>query len=153
MDVHDRIERKVLLKAPHERVWQALTDAEQFGSWFGIDLKGKQFVAGQAIAAQITFPGYEHVKWNARIERLEPQKLFSFSWHPYAIEEGIDYDSETPTLVEFALEDHTEGTLLRVVESGFLAVPQARREKAFKMNSRGWDEQMNNIEVHLRKSP
>ncbi|MBT2374744.1 SRPBCC family protein [Pseudomonas fluorescens] len=153
MDVHDRIERKVLLKAPHERVWQALTDAEQFGSWFGIDLKGKQFVPGQAIAAQITFPGYEHVKWNARIERIEPQKLFSFSWHPYAIEEGIDYDSETPTLVEFALEDYAEGTLLRVVESGFLTIPQSRREKAFKMNSRGWDEQMNNIEIHLTKFP
>jgi len=153
MDVHDRIERKVLLKAPHERVWQALSDAEQFGSWFRIDLKGKQFVAGQAIAAQITFPGYEHVEWNARIEKLEPQKLFSFSWHPYAIEEGVDYDTETPTLVEFTLEDRTDGTLLRVVESGFLTIPEARREKAFKMNSRGWDEQMNNIEAHLTKSP
>jgi uncharacterized protein YndB with AHSA1/START domain len=153
MDVHDRIERKVLLKAPHERVWQALTDAEQFGSWFGIDLKGKQFVAGQPIAAQITFPGYEHVKWNARIEHIEPQTRFSFSWHPYAIEEGIDYDTETPTLVEFSLEDHTEGILLRVVESGFLTIPQARREKAFKMNSRGWDEQMTNIESYLAKYP
>ncbi|MFC6336281.1 vanillate O-demethylase oxidoreductase VanB [Pseudomonas sp. CCM 7891] len=149
MDVPDRIERKVLLKARREQVWQALTDAEQFGNWFGIALSGKQFVAGQSIEARITFPGYEHVVWKARVERLEPQTRFSFSWHPYAVEEGVDYGSETPTLVEFTLEDHPEGIWLRVVESGFTAIPKARREKAFKMNSRGWDEQMNNIEAYL----
>jgi uncharacterized protein YndB with AHSA1/START domain len=152
MDVSDRIERKVLLKAPRERVWQALTDAEQFGSWFGIALEGKRFVAGQPIEARITFPGYEHVVWNAKIERLDPQTLFAFSWHPYAVDKAVNYDAETPTRVEFTLEDHAEGILLRVVESGFDAIPGDRRQKAFKKNSRGWDEQMNNIEDYLAKS-
>ena len=124
MHVLDRIERKVLLNASRKQVWDALTDAEQFGSWFGIALKGKTFVAGQTIEAPITYPGYEHVVWKARIERILPQTLFSFRWHPFAVEEGVDYDQETPTLVEFTLEDRAPGILLRVVESGFDAIPR-----------------------------
>lgn len=152
MHESNEIKRKVLLNAPRQRVWEALTDAEQFGSWFGIALKGKQFAPGRAIEAQITYPGYEHVVWKAKIERLEPQTRFSFSWHPYAVDKDADYDAETPTLVEFTLEAHAEGILLRVVESGFDAIPQARRQKAYKKNSRGWDDQMNNIEDYLAKS-
>ncbi len=149
MHVSDRIERKVLLNAPRKKVWEALTDAEQFGRWFGIALKGKTFVAGETIEAPITYPGYEHVIWKAKIERILPQTRFSFSWHPFAVEKGFDYDKETPTLVEFTVEDRAPGILLRVVESGFDTVPEARRLKAFKMNSRGWDEQMRNIESYL----
>ncbi len=153
MHVLDRIERKVLLNASRKQVWEALAHAEQFGSWFGIALQGKAFIAGQTIEAPITYPGYEHVIWKAKVERILPQTLFSFWWHPFAVEEGVDYDSETPTLVEFTLEDHAPGILLRVVESGFDAVPAARRQKAFKMNSRGWDEQMGNIEAYLNQAP
>jgi len=152
MHESNEIKRKVLLNAPRERVWEALTDAEQFGSWFGIELAGKRFAAGQPIKAKITYPGYEHVVWNAKIERIEPQTLFSFSWHPYAVDNDANYDVETPTLVEFTLEDHAEGILLRVVESGFDGIPVARRQKAFKKNSRGWDDQMTNIEDYLAKS-
>jgi uncharacterized protein YndB with AHSA1/START domain len=152
MHVLDRIERKVLLNASRKHVWEALTNAEQFGEWFGIALKAKIFVAGETIEAPITYPGYEHVVWKARIERILPQTLFSFWWHPFAVEKGIDYDQETPTLVEFTIEDRAPGILLRVVESGFDKVPQARRLKAFKMNSRGWDEQMGNIENYLDKA-
>lgn len=152
MHESNEIKRKVLLNVPRQRVWDALTDAEQFGSWFGIALKGKQFAAGRAIEAPITYPGYEHVVWKAKIERLEPQARFSFSWHPYAVDEGVDYDAEPPTLVEFTLEDHAEGILLRVVESGFDRIPDVRRQKAYKKNSRGWDDQMNNIEEYLAKS-
>ena len=152
MHVLDRIERKVLLNASRKQVWEALTDAEQFGSWFGIALSGKSFVAGQILEAPITYPGSEHVIWKARIERILPQTLFSFRWHPFAVEEGVDYDQETPTLVEFTIEDRAPGILLRVVESGFDAVPEARRQKAFKMNSRGWDEQMGNIETYLSQA-
>lgn len=148
MHVLDRIERKVLLNASRKQVWAALTDAEQFGSWFGIALKGKSFVAGQTIEAPITYRGYEHVVWKARIERILPQTLFSFWWHPFAVEPGVDYDQETPTLVEFTLVDRAPGILLQVVESGFDTIPEARRQKAFKMNSRGWDEQMANIETY-----
>ncbi|WP_395608265.1 SRPBCC family protein [Pseudomonas sp. B22129] len=152
MHVLDRIERKVLLNASRKHVWEALTDAEQFGSWFGIALKGKTFTAGETLEAPITYPGYEHVVWKAKIVRILPQTLFSFQWHPYAVEAGVDYDNETPTLVEFTLEDRAPGILLRVVESGFDAVPEARRQKAFKMNSRGWDEQMGNIETYLNQA-
>ncbi|MFK3820702.1 SRPBCC family protein [Pseudomonas yamanorum] len=153
MHESNEIKRKVLLNASRQRVWDALTDAEQFGSWFGIALKDKQFAAGRAIEAPITYPGYEHVVWKAKIERLEPQARFSFSWHPYAVDKEVDYDTEAPTLVEFTLEDHGEGILLRVVESGFDGIPDARRrQKAYKKNSRGWDDQMNNIEEYLAKS-
>ena len=152
MHVLDRIERKVLLNASRKHVWDALTDAEQFGSWFGIALKGKTFEAGRTIEAPITYPSYEHVIWKAKIERILPQTLFSFWWHPFAVDAGVDYDKETPTLVEFTIEDHAPGILLRVVESGFNAVPEARRQKAFKMNSRGWDEQMSNIENYLNQA-
>ncbi|WP_294739398.1 SRPBCC family protein [uncultured Pseudomonas sp.] len=152
MHESNEIKRKVLLNAPRQRVWEALTDAEQFGNWFGIALKGKHFAPGRAIEAPITYPGYEHVVWKAKIEHLEPQARFSFSWHPYAVDNDVDYDTETPTLVEFTLEDHAEGILLRVVESGFDGIPDARRQKAYKKNSRGWDDQMNNIEEYLAKS-
>ncbi|WP_312775310.1 SRPBCC family protein [Pseudomonas rhodesiae] len=150
MHVLDRIERKILLNASRKKVWDALTDAEQFGQWFGIALKGKAFVEGEIVEAPITYPGYEHVVWKARIERILPQTLFSFSWHPFAVDDTIDYDKESPTLVEFTIEDHAPGILLRVVESGFNEIPNARRQKAFKMNSRGWDEQMGNIENFLK---
>ena len=152
MHVLDRIERKVLLNASRIQVWEALTQAEQFGEWFGIALKGKTFIAGETIEAPITYPGYEHVVWKARIERILPQTLFSFWWHPFAVEEGGEYDKETPTLVEFTIEDRAPGILLQVVESGFDSVPEARRQKAFKMNSRGWDEQMRSIENYLSQA-
>ncbi|MDQ0739574.1 SRPBCC family protein [Pseudomonas sp. W4I3] len=151
MHVLDRIERKVLLNASRKQVWEALTNAEQFGDWFGIALKGKTFAVGETIEAPITYPGYEHVVWKAKVEGILPQTLFSFWWHPFAVDDSIDYDKETPTLVEFTIEDRAPGILLRVVESGFDKVPQARRQKAFKMNSRGWDEQMGNIENYLNK--
>lgn len=149
MHVLDRIERKVLLNASRKQVWEALTDAEQFGNWFGIALKGKTFKAGETLEAPITYPGYEHVIWKARIERILPQTDATRTRTVFAVEKGVDYDQETPTLVEFTIEDRAPGILLRVVESGFDAVPEARRQKAFKMNSRGWDEQMGNIETYL----
>ena len=152
MHVLDRIERKILLNASRKKVWDALTDAEQFGQWFGIALKGKVFVEGETVEAPITYPGYEHVIWKARIERILPQTLFSFRWHPFAVDDTIDYEKENPTLVEFTIEDHAPGILLRVVESGFNEIPDARRQKAFKMNSRGWDEQMGNIENYLNQA-
>lgn len=151
MHVLDRIERKILLNASRKKVWDALTNAEQFGKWFGVALEGKTFVEGQIIEAPITYPGYEHVVWKASIEKILPQTLFAFRWHPFAVDKNVDYDKETPTLVEFTIEDRAPGILLRVVESGFNAVPEARRQKAFKMNSRGWDEQMGNIENYLKK--
>ncbi|MFW0757456.1 SRPBCC family protein [Pseudomonas sp. H11T01] len=152
MNTSDHIERKVLLNVPRSRVWAALTDAEAFGDWFGVALKGQRFVAGQRTQGKITYPGYEHLVWDVLVDRIEPELVFSFRWHPYAVDSGVDYSAEPTTLVRFELEDLEDpggGTLLQVVESGFDGIPAERRLKAFRMNSRGWDEQMSNIETYL----
>ena len=148
----DRIERSILLKAPRARVWRALTQAEEFGAWFGVRLQGKTFAAGTRVRANITHPGYEHVLFDIHVERMEPQRLFSWRWHPAPIEKDRDYSAEPTTLVVFELEDAPGGTLLRVVESGFDQVPPARRLEAFRLNSGGWEAQMENIEKHVATS-
>jgi uncharacterized protein YndB with AHSA1/START domain len=148
----DRIERRILLKAPRARVWRALSNAEEFGNWFGVRLQGKTFAPGQRTQGQITYPGYEHVVFEVWIERMEPGKLLSWRWHPAAVEPNVDYAAEPTTLVVFELEDAQGGTLLSVVESGFDKIPPHRRLDAFRMNSGGWDEQMKNIEQHVAAS-
>ena len=152
MHSSDRIERKILLKAPRSHVWRALASAEAFGQWFGVALEGKRFVAGERTQGQITYPGYEHLVWDVLVERVEPERVFSFRWHPYAVEPQVDYSQESETRVQFDLEDMDGGTLLKVVDSGFDSLPEARRLKAFRMDSRGWDEQMANIEAFLSKT-
>jgi uncharacterized protein YndB with AHSA1/START domain len=145
----DRIEREILLKAPLARVWRALSNAEEFGDWFGVALKGKTFAAGQRVQGQITYPGYEHLVFDVLIVNMEPERLLSFRWHPGAVDPSVDYSKEPTTLVEFELKEVEGGTLLRVVESGFDKIPPSRRLEAFRMNSGGWDEQMKNIERHV----
>jgi uncharacterized protein YndB with AHSA1/START domain len=145
----DRIERNILLKAPRSRVWQALSNAEEFGDWFGVALKGETFSAGKRVQGHVTHPGYEHVVWDVLIERLEPERLLSWRWHPAAVEPSIDYSNEPTTLVVFELKEVEGGTLLSVVESGFDSLPPSRRLDAFRMNSGGWDEQMRRIERYV----
>ncbi|WP_046658206.1 SRPBCC family protein [Lysobacter capsici] len=145
----DRIERQILLKAPRAKVWHALTDAESFGQWFGVKFQGQRFVPGEVTQGAITYPGFEHLLMRVVVRELQPQRLFSFNWHPYAVDPTVDYSTEEPTLVEFTLEEVEGGTLLRTVESGFDKVPAARREEAFRMNSGGWDEQIGNIERYV----
>lgn len=145
----DRIERNILLKAPVSRVWRALSNAEEFGDWFGVALKGKTFTAGARAQGHITYPGYEHVMFDVLIERMEPERLLSFRWHPYAVDPSVDYSKEPTTLVVFELKEVEGGTLLKVVESGFDNIPPSRRLEAFRMNSDGWNEQMKNIEKHV----
>jgi uncharacterized protein YndB with AHSA1/START domain len=147
----DHIEKTIDLKAPVSRVWKALTDYREFGAWFRVKLEGP-FVPDKASAGQITYPGYEHVRMQVIVQKIEPERLFSFTWHPYAIELDIDYSKETPTLVEFTLEPTPTGTLLRVVESGFDKIPKHRRDEAFRMNEGGWEEQMRNIARHVRQA-
>ena len=146
--MNDRIEKTVDLKAPVSRVWQALTDHEEFGKWFRVKLDGP-FAPGQVSRGNIAYPGYEHLKWEAVVQKMEPERLFSFSWHPYAIDPKQDYSSEVPTLIEFTLEKTATGTLLRLVESGFDKIPDKRRLEAFRMNGIGWSEQMKNIAHHV----
>jgi uncharacterized protein YndB with AHSA1/START domain len=145
----DRIERNIVLKAPRSRVWRALSNAEEFGDWFGVALTGKTFTAGERVQGQVTHAGYEHVVWDVLIERIEPERLLSWRWHPAAIDPTVDYSAEPTTLVVFELKEVEGGTLLSVVESGFDKVPPARRLDAFRMNSGGWDAQMGNIEKHV----
>jgi uncharacterized protein YndB with AHSA1/START domain len=140
----DRIEKQIEIKAAPSRVWRALTDYKEFGEWFRVRLESP-FVAGKATRGQITHPGYEHVVMEVVVQSIKPETYFSFHWHPYAIEKGVDYSKEKPTLVEFRLEKTAGGTLLMVTESGFDSIPLGRRSEAFRMNSRGWEGQMGNI--------
>ena len=145
----DRIEKQILLKAPRARVWRALANAEEFGNWFGVALTGQTFAPGREARGNITYPGYEHLIFAIKVERMEPERLLSFFWHPYAVDSKVDYSKEEPTLVVFELKDADSGILLKVVESGFDKVPAARRAEAFRMNNGGWEMQLKNIEKHV----
>jgi uncharacterized protein YndB with AHSA1/START domain len=111
------------------------------------------FAAGAVSRGHITWPGYEHLKWEAVVKAIEPERLFSFTWHPYAVDPKKDYSQEPQTLVEFRLEKTAKGTLLTVTESGFDKIPAERRAEAFMRNDGGWAEQMKNIEAHLAEKP
>jgi uncharacterized protein YndB with AHSA1/START domain len=144
----DRIEKSIFLRAPRSRVWRAIANAEEFGAWFGAKLSGG-FAPGARVTGPIATPGYEHLILEFSIERVDPERLLSYRWHPYAIEPGVDYSGEPTTLVEFRLEDAAGGTRLTVIESGFYRIPASRRAEAFRMNDQGWAAQMKNIERHV----
>ena len=148
----DRIEKRIELKAPISRVWRAITDYREFGEWFRVKLDGP-FVPGKISIGHITYSGYEHLKWEAVVQKMEPERLFSLTWHPYAIDPKKDYSNEPSTLVEFRLEKTATGTLLLLIESGFDKIPADRRREAFRMNDGGWTEQMKNIESYVTQKP
>lgn len=152
----DRIEKRIELKAPISRVWRALTDYREFGEWFRVKLDSP-FAPGQVSRGYITHPGYEHVKWEALVQKMEPEQLFSFIWpQPKSLAKADapqDYSGEPTTLVEFRLEKSATGTLLVVTESGFDKLPSDRRNEAFRRNDGGWTEQMKNIENHISNKP
>ena len=145
----DRIERSIHIEASRERVWRALTNAGEFGAWFGADLSGQSFVPGQRVRGPTTTPGYEHLFFDAVIDRIEPQERLSFQWHPYSGEPEPDHASEEPTLVTFTLQEVTGGVLLTVVESGFDRLPAARRRIAFDLHTEGWNIQLQNVARHV----
>ena len=158
----DRIEKSILLRAPRQRVWRALTDSTEFGSWFGMKLDGP-FTPGASLQAVIVPTTvdeevakaqreYEGWPFEIQVERMEPERLFSFRWHPYAVEPGVDYPAEPTTLVEFTLEEVADGILVTVVESGFDRIPLARRAKAFEANEGGWAIQVKMLEKHLARA-
>ena len=146
--MNNRIEKQIELKSPVSRVWRALTDHREFGEWFHVKLNDP-FVVGKKSQGQITHPGYEHVTFECVVEKMEPERFFSYTWHPYAIDPKVDYSTEKPTLVEFSLEKTANGTLLTIVESGFDKIPANRRAEAFRMNEGGWEAQIKNIERYL----
>jgi uncharacterized protein YndB with AHSA1/START domain len=155
----DRIEKKVLLRAPRERVWRAISDSKEFGSWFGVKFDGP-FVAGTRMLGKIVpttvdpeiaarQKPHEGRAFDCSVDRVEPMRLFSFRWHPFAVEPGVDYSKEPSTLVQFELEEASGGTMLTVTESGFDRIPLERRAKAFAANEGGWTAQMKLIEKYL----
>ena len=143
--MQDRIERTIELKAPCARVWRALTDHEEFGAWFCVKLDGP-FAVGKVSRGRVTYPGYEHMTWEATVQAMEPERLFSLTWCPL-----LEHDDDYPqTLVEFTLEPTSEGTRLVLVESGFAGLPDdQRRDDALRRNSEGWDGQVKNIIAHV----
>ena len=158
----DRIEKTIFLRAPRERVWRAVSDAKQFGSWFGVELDGP-FVAGQHLTGRIVPTSvdaevaksqepYRGRAFDFTIDRIEPMRLFSFRWHPFAVDPNFDYSKEPTTLVELVLEELAEGTKLIVTESGFDKLPLDRRGLAFTMNEQGWAAQAKLIEKYLAKT-
>lgn len=159
----DRIEKQVLLKAPRERVWRAISDSREFGSWFGVAFDGP-FVAGASLTGRIvpttvdaevaaSQKPYEGKAIEITVERIEPPRLFSYRWHPYSVERGVDYSKEPTTLVAFVLEDAPGGTLLTITESGFDRIPAARRTKAYGANEQGWAAQAKLIGKYLVAPP
>ena len=139
----DRVEEQVLLRAPRARVWRALTNADELGAWFGVNLTGATIEPNAHLIGKITIPNYEHLTFDVTIAEMVPERRFAWRWHPHAIDAAVDYATEPRTLVTFTLEDADGGgTLLRVVESGFAALPAARREAAFLGNSSGWRGQL-----------
>ena len=147
----DRIEKQFHVAAPRTRVWRAIADATEFGTWFGMEFD-RPFVAGTTVIGRITIKGYEHVKGEMRIEAVEPEGYFAYSWHPYAIDAAKDYSAEPMTLVEFRLEEEAQGTTVTIVESGFDRLPASRRAEAFRMNEGGWAGQAKNIAAHVARS-
>lgn len=155
----DRIEKKVLLRAPRDRVWRAISDATQFGAWFGVEFESG-FVAGTRVTGKIAptkvdpevaqaQEPYSGMSFEFHIDRVEPMRLFSFRWHPYAIDPNVDYSNEPMTLVAFTLEDAGGDTMLTITESGFDGIPLARRAEAFEANDEGWTAQAQLIEKYL----
>lgn len=146
----DLIEAQIEIVAPISKVWRALTDSSQFGAWFGVKLD-KPFVCGATIGGKLTIPGYEHYQWEATVKEMESESMFSFTWHPYAIDLKVDYSKEIPTLVEFELAKTPTGTLLLLTESGFNNVPQGRRSEAYRMHVGGWEQQLQNIKQFVEE--
>src|SRR5882724_553330 len=159
----DRIGKKILLRAPRKRIWHALSDSTEFGTWFGMKFDGpfvpgavvRGVIVGTKVNAEVANAQkeYEGMSGEITIERIEPERLFSFRWHPFAVERGVDYSAEPTTLVVFGLEEVPNGVLLTVTESGFDRIPLARRLKAFTANEQGWSMVVKLIEDYLVPAP
>ena len=158
----DRIEKKVLLRAPLKRVWRALSDSTEFGTWFGVKFEGpftpgshvRGVIMATTVNAEVARAQKEYEGWpfEITIERMDPERLFSFRWHPFAVERGVDYSGEPTTLVAFALDERADGVLLTVTESGFDRIPLERRAKAFTANEEGWGMMVKVIEEYLARA-
>jgi uncharacterized protein YndB with AHSA1/START domain len=161
--VSDRIEKQILVRAPHARVWKALTDSREFGSWFGMRVNGP-FAPGATLHGTITGTtvdpeiakaqsAHEGVAFDIIVERIDPQRLFSFRWHPFAIDRTVDYSKEPTTLVTFELNEADGGVLVRLTESGFDTIPLERRAAAFAANEGGWSVMVGILAKYAEQQP
>jgi uncharacterized protein YndB with AHSA1/START domain len=148
LDTTDRIEKHFEVRAERSRVWRAISDSVEFGTWFRMELD-RPFTPGATVIGRLTIPGYEHVTLEMQIEKVEPEGYFSYRWHPYAVDPAIDYTAEPTTLVEFHLEETTRGTAITITESGFDRLPATRRAEAFRMNQAGWEGQSKKLESYV----
>ena len=142
--MRDRIIKKILLLAPQSRVFKALSDHNEFGKWFGAKLKGP-FEEGKNVIGNITYPGYEHLIFEAKIVAIQPESYFAMRWHPGIPKEGEDLSKAPTTLVEFQLKTIGKHTQLTLIESGFDQLPEERQKEAYETNEDGWEKQMTNI--------
>ncbi|MDF3066637.1 MAG: hypothetical protein K0R38_2238 [Polyangiaceae bacterium] len=144
----DSIEKRTVLAAPLARVWRAISDSREFGEWFRMEFEGP-FCEGARVRGRITYPGYEHLSGELVIERVVPPSYLSYRWHPHAVDPKRDYSHEPMTLVEFELKEVPGGTELTIRESGFAAIPAGRGLEALRMNTGGWDEQLQNVSRYV----
>ena len=144
----DRIEKRFEVRAKRSRVWRAISDANEFGAWFGMKLD-RPFTAGATVFGRLTIPGYEHISLEMQVERIEPEGYFSYRWHPYPMNPEVDYSAEPTTLVEFRLEETAGGTAVTITESGFDRLPSTRRAEAFRMNEAGWTGQSKKLASYV----
>ena len=162
----NRIEKTIVLRAPRKRVWRAIADSAEFGSWFGVKLDAP-FTPGAHMRGTISpttadekvaaaQKPYEGKAFDLTVDRIEPERLFSFRWHPFAVDPAVDYSSEPTTLVVFELEEvpgsNGEQTRVTIVETGFEGIPLARRAKAFAMNDEGWGMQTILLETYVARA-
>ena len=153
MSIHkdqDRIEKVVDLAAPVARVWRAITDHNEFGEWFRVRLD-EPFKVGATTTGNITYPGYEHMKWVSVTEQMDHERLFAFSWPPSAVDPDTEYDKDAKVRVEFRLEPKGEGTRLTIVETGFQQFPESKRLEVLRSNTEGWDIQAKNIADYVER--
>ena len=148
LQASDRIEKHFHVSAKRSRVWRAISDAEEFGTWFGMKLD-RPFAAGGTVLGRLTIPGYDHVTLEILVEKIEPESYFAYRWHPYPMNPAIDYRAEPTTLVEFRLQETAGGTAITITESGFDRLPASRRAEAFRMNEAGWTAQSQKLADHV----
>ncbi len=144
----DRIEKRFEVSAKRSRVWRAISDANEFGAWFGMKLD-RPFTAGATVYGRLTIKGYEHISLEMQVQRIEPEGYFSYRWHPYPMNPEVDYSAEPTTLVEFRLEETAGGTTVAITESGFDRLPSTRRAEAFRMNEAGWTGQSKKLASYV----
>ena len=155
----DRIEKQLLLRAPRARVWRAITDVAEFGKWFGVKFDApfragatvRGVITGTTVDPEVARAQQEHagMPFEITVDRIEPERVFAFRWHPFAVDRGVDYSKEPTTLIVFTLEEVADGVMLTVTESGFDQIPVARRAQAFTANEQGWGTMVKMLEKYL----